>query len=109
MAEGVGEDDVAAFVNQVQSSLIAVVGLGDVALHDDLILGEAQGSNSFDYAVDEVQVIGGILVVQQDDAQLDIFHFRHGGESEGAQAQRQRKDQGKKLVHWCFLLNCRSV
>ena len=99
MAEAVGEDDVAAFVHQIQGGVSALLGLGDVALDDDLILAQAQGGNSVVHAVDEVQVIGGVLVVQQDDAQLHVGSLGRGGEDADRQAQRQREQQGYELFH----------
>ena len=102
MAEGVGEDEVAAFVDQVERSFVALVGLRNVALDDDLVLGETQGRNGLVDAVDEVQVVGGILVVQQDDTQLDAVNLSHSGK--GGQAQSQRQNQSKKLLHGNFLL-----
>ena len=68
MAKAVGENDVAAFVGQVQRRFVAVVGFGDIALDDDLLVAQAQQFLGFIHAVDEVQVVGGILVMQQDHA-----------------------------------------
>jgi hypothetical protein len=71
MAERVSEDDVAAGVSQLASSLIALLVLGDVGLENNLICAETQSLNSLVSGVDEVQVIGGVLVVQEDEADLD--------------------------------------
>ena len=99
MAEAVGEDDVAAFVHQVQGGVGAFLGFGNVALDDDLILGQTQGLHGVVHAVDEVEVIGGVFVVQQDDAQLHVGNLGRGGEDADRQAHHQHEQQGYELFH----------
>ena len=70
MSEGICENHVAALVNQVACSLCALLGFGNVSLEDDLIIRHAKCLLCFLNAVDEVQVVGGVFVVQKDDAEL---------------------------------------
>ena len=72
VTEGVGEDDVAAGVSQLAGGVIALLALGDVGTENVLILSQAQGSAGFLSRIHEVQVVGGVLVVQEDEAQLHI-------------------------------------
>ena len=103
MTEAVGENDLAAFIGQVQSGFIAVIGFGNVALDDHLVIRQSQSSGGILHAVDEVQVVGGIFVVQQDDTQLDVFlgNTVSQGRKSG-QAQGQSQNQGKNLFHVVF-------
>ena len=60
VTEGICKDEAAALVSQVESGLFTVVGLADVCLDDALyaeILASLLGS------LDEVKVIGGVLIV----------------------------------------------
>ena len=59
MTEGVGEDDVAAGISQLGSSVVALLAFGDVRLENIL---NAQILAGFLGSVDEVQVIGGLLL-----------------------------------------------
>ena len=72
VAEGVGEDDVAAGIGQLAGSIIGFLTLRNVGAEQVLIFGQAQGGNGLLGAVHEVQVVGGVLVVQEDEAQLHI-------------------------------------
>ena len=99
VAEAVGKDDGAAFVYQIQRGLIALVGLGDVALDNQLIFGQSQRFDGFINAVDEVQVVGGIFVVKKDDAQLDVGNVRARRAGKNAQAQNQGQNHRKDLFH----------
>ena len=72
-------------------------------LDDNLFVGQAQRSGGILHAVDEVQVVGGIFVVQQDDAQLHIAVISGIGQSgDGGQAQHQRHQQSSKFLHEIF-------
>ena len=125
MAEGVGEDDVAAGVSQLAGGVIALLALGDVGTENVLILRKAQRGAGFLGAVHEVQVVGGVLVVQEDEAQLHIsgsggslgsgsLSGRRGRSGSGfgsgrsssltaagskAQNHNQNQSQRKNLVH----------
>ena len=72
VTEGVGEDDIAAGVSQLAGGVIALLAFGDIGTEDVLILGQAQSGAGFLGTVHEVQVVGGVLVVQEDEAQLHI-------------------------------------
>ena len=80
MAEGIGEDDVAARIGQLAGGIVALLAFGNVGPEDVLVLGQAQSSHGFLGAVHEVQVVGGVFVVQEDEAQL---HVRNGSLSLG--------------------------
>ena len=76
VAEGVGEHDVAAGVNQLGGGVIALLTLGDAGLQDEVLsLFQAEAFAGFSGGVDEVQVIGGVLVVQEDEPDLDLLHL----------------------------------
>ena len=68
MAEGVGEDEVAAFVNELGGGVVALLAFGNAGLEQVL---DAQLLAGFLRRVDEVEVVGGVLVVQEDEAGLD--------------------------------------
>ena len=69
MTEGVGEDDVAAGVSQIRSGVVAFLTFGNVRL-DDVF--HAQSLGSFLRAVDEVQVVGGVFIMEHDEANLEV-------------------------------------
>jgi len=132
MAEAVGDDEIAAGVNQLGSGVIAGLGLGDVGLHHDLIVGETDLGASGFRSVDEVEVVGGVFIVQEDETDLDVlgsgsgFGLAGGGRglfrgsiggrrsfggrggfglsAAGAQAdaQRQSEQQSNELFHVFF-------
>ena len=115
MTEAVGEDDVAAGVDHVHGGLVALLTLGNVGLQDVVILGQTQGSDGFLGAVDEVEVIGGVFIVQSDETDLHLFALGVSvvaivtvgvvvTAAAGHQAQRhdQGEDQRKELLHSCF-------
>ena len=121
MAEAVGDDEIAAGVNQLGGGVIAGLGLGDVRLHHDLIVGKAELSGSGFRGVDEVEVVGGVFIVQEDESNLDVFGigsgglglaggggglfrglFRRGAAGAQADAQRQREQESDKLFHVFF-------
>ena len=72
MAEGVCEDDVAAAVNQVKRCFIALVGLGNIGLENNLIITKTEGSLCLSCGINEVQVVGGVFVVQKDKAERQV-------------------------------------
>ncbi len=113
MAEGVGEDDVAAVIDQVHSGVVALLALGDVGLQDVVSLGQTQVGNSFHSTIDKVLVIGGVLIMQADETNLDsgsstvISSAVISGRcvvTAGHQRQShdQSQDQSKKLLHYLF-------
>ena len=114
MAEGVGEDDVAAIIDQVHSGLVALAALGNVGLDDVVSLSQTQVGNGLLGAVEEVQVIGGVLIMQADETNLDsgssstvISSAVVSGRcvvTAGHQRQShdQSQDQSKKLLHYLF-------
>ena len=115
MTEAVGEDDVAALVDHIDSGLIALLALGNVGLEDVVGIGQTQVGDGFLGGVDEVLVIGGVLIVQGDEAHLDLggrigifvaVVTRRGvlGLAAGHQAQRhdQCEQHCKELFHSCF-------
>ena len=67
MAEGIGEHESAAFVNQLGGSLIALLAFGDTGLQDRL---NAELSAGVLGGVDEVEVVGGVLVMQENKSGL---------------------------------------
>ena len=69
MTERVGEDDVAAGVSQIRSGVVAFLTFGNVRL-DDVF--HAQSLGSFLRAVDEVQVVGGVFIMEHDEANLEV-------------------------------------
>ena len=111
MAEGVGKDDVAAGVRQVSGGLVALLTLGNIGLDD--VVGDAQGLAGLLGAVDEVEVVGGVLIVQADKAHLHAGGGVAGagstagarglvvGVAAGGQAEShaQGQQQCKKLLH----------
>ena len=116
MTEAVGEDDVAALVHHVHGGLVALLTLGDIGLQDVVILGQTQVGDGLLGSVDEVEVVGGVLIVQGDEAHLDgssLLLFAVIGDigrvrllllTAGHQAQShdQSDDQCKELFHSCF-------
>ena len=112
MAEGVGEDDVAAGIDQVQSGLFAFLTLGDVGLQDVVSLGQAQVGNGLHSTINKVLVIGGVFIMQADETDLDsggsvvALLIVSGGSvvtaSNQGQSHDQSQDQCKELFHFLF-------
>ena len=114
VTEGVGEDDVAAVIGQLSGLVIALLALGNVG--DDLVL-HAQLLAGFLSGVDEVQVIGGVLIMEHDEADLKVgsglggsiglglvsfgriiaLSAAAGGKGED---HRETQEQCKKLLHF---------
>ena len=107
MAEAVGEDDVAAILSQVASGVVALLALGNVGLEDVVSIGQTQILDGRFSGVDEVEVVGGVFVVQGDEADLDlglvrvVFLLAAG---EQAQSHDQGEEQCQELFHSIFLL-----
>ena len=68
VAKGIGKDEVAAFVDELGGGVIALLAFGNTGLEQVL---NTQLLAGFLGGVDEVQVVGGVLVVQEDKAGLD--------------------------------------
>ena len=72
MAEAVGEDQLAARVGQLSRRFVALVGLGDVGLKHHLVVGQAKLLLNCLGSVHEVLVVGGVFVVQENEADLEV-------------------------------------
>ena len=71
VAEGIGEDDLAALVlGQVNGGIVAGAVLADIGDDDDLIIGEAEVLLHLAQGLDEVIIVGGVLIVQADETDL---------------------------------------
>ena len=127
VTEGVSENKVAAFIDELGGGVIALLAFGNTGLEQVL---NTQLLAGFLGSVDEVEVIGGVLVVQEDEAGLDGLGLggglgslsggsgflgggvvlgggslvRGGGGSLAAGGERkdhrERKDQSKNLFHF---------
>ena len=111
MAEAVGENDVATLVNEVQSRIVAGVGLGDVALDDDLIITETESLLGFLDTVDEVEVVGGVLIVEADHTQLEFVIgaglVARAEQNDTGQEHSSDERERQELLHFfspCFCL-----
>ena len=101
MAEGIREHDVAAGVHQVQGGLVALLALGDVGLQNGL---DAQLLAGFGGRVDEVEVVGGVLVVQEDEADFRGLALGHRGGREQADDHGDRHQDADQFLHTKYLL-----
>ena len=104
VAEAVGEDDVAAGVHELGSGVVALLALGDVGLDDVLVLAQAGVLAGSLRGVDEVLVVGGVLVMQADEADLDLalgFVAALGLAAAGAQCEHhdEREQHRNELFH----------
>ena len=102
VTEAVGKDDGAAGVSKLGGSVIALLAFGDVGTENELLFAEAQSSAGFLGGVDEVKVIGGVLIVQEDEADLDVGRGRLlSRAAAGAQGKDHCKCQNssKELFH----------
>ena len=68
----VGENDFAAAVRQILGGVIALDAFGNVGLDNEVVLRNTHGNANLSERVDEVLVIGGVLVVQGDQTDLEI-------------------------------------
>ena len=74
VTKGVGKDDVAAGVSQLSGLVVALLAFGNVG--DQRVL-NAQRLAGFLGGVDEVQVVGGVFIMQSDEADLEALgNFR---------------------------------
>ncbi len=73
MTKGVSEDDVAASIRELGRGVVALLALGDVRLDHVCVFADAQLLARLLGGVNEVEVIGGVLVMQRDEARLDGF------------------------------------
>ena len=76
VAEAVREYDAAALIRHIHGFFIALLSFRDVCLQNDLILGQPKQSGRILRSVDEVQVVSGILIMQEDESGLEIFRHR---------------------------------
>ena len=61
-------------VSQLGGSVVALLAFGDVGLDEVIfILDQAQGLAGFLGGIDEVEVVGGVFIVQGDEAHLDLL------------------------------------
>ena len=89
MTERVRKNDVAACVRQLSSCVVAFLTFGDVGLG---FVGDAQLLAGSLRRSDEVQVVGGVLVMQADEADLDLaLGFATGARSASAAVVRQHR------------------
>ena len=72
VTERVGEDDVAAGISQLSGLVVALLTLGNVG--DDGVFDTELLAGLF-RSVDEVEVVGGVFVVEHDEADLEIGDF----------------------------------
>ena len=101
VAEGVGKHDVAPGVGQLFGGFLAVLVLVNVGFHEVL---DAQLLAGFLGGVQEVQVIGGVFVVQENEANLHLGGVSLGGGADGHQAHHHyhSQNQRKNLFHVCL-------
>ena len=105
MTKRVSKDDGAAAVNEVESSLFAFVGLGDVLLLDVLnaeLVACGLGS------LDEVLVVGGVLIVKVDEADLHLLAVLVAVTAAGSKGKNHCKSENKcenfLEIFQCFFL-----
>ena len=99
MAEGVGEDDGAALVDKVLSGLLALLILGDVGaenvLYAELLAGLLGG-------VKEVEVVGGVLIVKEDEADLHLALGAVRACGKSADAHNEAENDSNYFLHFSF-------
>ena len=71
MAERVGENDGATMVYEVLAGVEACVALIDIGLDDNLVIGKSEILLHLLHRVDEVLVVGRVLIVQTNQTDLD--------------------------------------
>ena len=89
VTKAVGKHNVEAVVDHIHGGVIALLAFGNAGL--DLVL-NAQLLAGFLGSVDEVLVVGGLLVVQGDEADLDLGLGVIGG---GNSRQGENHDEGQ--------------
>ena len=72
VTEGVGEDDLAAALGKLDCGGVADIAFGNVGLHYDLFVLEVHCLLDGESGVNEVLVVGGVFIVQEDEADLEI-------------------------------------
>ena len=72
VAEAVREYDAAARVRHVSCLVIALLSFRNIGLQNDLILRHAEIRRCFLRRVDKIQVIGGVLVMKENESNLHI-------------------------------------
>ena len=72
MTERVREDDVTTLAYEVNSCFIALLGLFNVSLDDNLLVGKSESSLVSENSIDEVEVVGRRVIVQADETDLEI-------------------------------------
>ena len=73
MTEGVGEDQLAACVCEFSCRIVALLAFRNACLDHVMIFVNAQILHGFLESVDEVEVIGGVLIVQADQSDLEFI------------------------------------
>ena len=90
VTEAVGEDNVAAAVGKVGRGVVALLVLRDVVAELVLILGQTQLLDGGVGGVDEVEVVGRVLIVQEDETDLEILGDAGGLAVVGGCRRRRR-------------------
>ncbi len=101
MAEGIGEDDLAALGYEPLGRVEAFLIFRDAVFVDDLLVGKAESSLHGFHAVDVGKVVTDVFIVQQDNAYFEIFFgntFSRGC-GECAKSKYQNKNDADKLLH----------
>ena len=96
MTERVGKNDAAAGIGKLLGCLLALLRLGYIGLEDVLILAQTQLRARGFGGVHEVEVIGGVLVMQEDEADLEIGGGGVGRAGLTAGAQCKYHDERQK-------------
>ena len=72
MTEAVRKDDLAAFVDELSSRIVALLTFRDVGAQDVLILRQTHFSAGRLCSIDEVEVVGGVFIMQEDEANFEV-------------------------------------
>ena len=101
VTERVSEDEIATVVNKLASGIVALGAFGDIDLHNDLICGKTESSACCICSIDEVLVIGGVLVMQEDEANFEIgISIAARSEREGDRKEHKNcEDKRQCLFH----------
>ena len=76
MAEAVCKNHLATGLDQFHSCIVAGNGFGDVRLFDDLFILQIERLLHGIHSVDKVLVVCGILIMQENEAHLEIVFHR---------------------------------
>ena len=93
MSEAVGKDDRATLLNKVNGCFKALLVLGDVGLEDELGLFEAESLTGLVGGIDEVEVIGRVFIMQEDEADLEVGVFVLAGREGGAGTEKHNESE----------------